>query len=450
MKNSLLSRIAAGIPTLTFIFGVIFFSIIYGMVAMHHKLFPYKTIENAFQLPNVLFPTWKGIFWEFSHTDATQTVATFKPEKMQPGLTKVVDVEGDFSLAVKVIDGQGKEFQHWNVEWQNIWPEAPDYLHNAPDLPKARPGTHIHGAQILDNGDVVFNFEHLSLVRLDPCGQVVWKLPFRTHHSVFVDEDKNIWVSAQINHTEPMPEYPFMKPNFIEPVILKVSPDGKILEHKSVFDLMKQNNLPGMLYTTTVVNFQPIQSDDILHMNDVEVFPSSMQAGFFKPGDIMISLRNVNGVFVFDSAWHLKYKWIGEFVRQHDPDFIDGNTISVLDNNNVARREENAKSRVLIKNVLTDATKVAFEGTKERPFFTYVMGKHQWLNNGNLLISESTYGRALEISPQGETVWEFNNLVDTGWVAVLEEVERLPQSYDAAFFSKARARCEVGHNTKTK
>ncbi|HET8705670.1 MAG TPA: arylsulfotransferase family protein, partial [Pseudomonadales bacterium] len=136
------------------------------------------------------------------------------------------------------------------------------------------------------------------------------------------------------------------------------------------------------------------------------------------------------------------------FVRQHDPDFIDGDTISVLDNNNVMLPGENAKSRVLIKNVVTDETKVAFEGTKERPFFTYVMGKHQWLPNGNLLISESTEGRALEINPKGETVWEFNNLVDQGWVAIMEEVERLPKEYDEAFFVNARARCEAEHKHK--
>ena len=48
--------------------------------------------------------------------------------------------------------------------------------------------------------------------------------------------------------------------------------------------------------------------------------------------------------------------------------------------------------------------------------------RNQKLKNGNRLITEATAGRVFEISPQGETVWEWiGEPVDEGFVAhVLE------------------------------
>ena len=67
------------------------------------------------------------------------------------------------------------------------------------------------------------------------------------------------------------------------------------------------------------------------------------------------------------------------------------------------------------------------------PFYTDIMGKHQWLPNGNLLITESRQGRAFEINPQGEVVWEYMNYVDRRVVDLVEEVQRLPPEYERLF-----------------
>src|SRR5690606_1590368 len=138
--------------------------------------------------------------------------------------------------------------QHWRIEWQDVWPEPPDYLIED-EIPKTRPGTIVHGAEIMENGDLVFNFEHLGMVRMDPCGNPVWRLPFRTHHSLFRDDDGNFWVSGQINHAQRLDRFPLYDPPFIEPMILKVSPGGEILLQKSLFDLLVDNRLQGLLYT---------------------------------------------------------------------------------------------------------------------------------------------------------------------------------------------------------
>ncbi len=173
----------------------------------------------------------------------------------------------------------------------------------------------------------------------------------------------------------------------------------------------------------------------------MEVFSKHKTPGVFKPGDIMVSLRNINMVLVFDPHWKLKYRMSHEFVRQHNPDFMDGNRISVYDNHNTRPLSQAGRSRILVKSVDSGKMEVVFRGTEKKPFFSNIMGKHQWLDNGNLLVTESSNGRALEISPQGKTVWEVNNLVEPGWAGIMEEAERLPGSYDRNFFLTARHQC---------
>ena len=59
----------------------------------------------------------------------------------------------------------------------------------------------------------------------------------------------------------------------------------------------------------------------------------------------MVSLRNIHAVMVFDpDTLNIKYLSIGKVVRQHDPDFIDGNRISIFDNNNVAPESQGRKA----------------------------------------------------------------------------------------------------------
>jgi hypothetical protein len=342
-------------------------------------------------------------------------------------------------LSVRVIDAQGNIVHQWGIDWFRLWPNA-DHLPEK-DLPKIQPGVHIHGAEIMANGDLVFNFEHLGLMRLDPCGKVVWRLPYRTHHSVFVDQQGDLWVSGQIDHDSSLPGLR-SRPGVIEPTLLRISPSGEIMQEIRVLKLLEENGLPGLAFMTTQARSKPMVAGDILHLNDVEVFPASMTEGFFKAGDIMFSLRNINAVFVVEpDSLKIKYSSIGRYVRQHDPDFIDGNRISVFDNNNKGEMTQGVYSRIVIEDARSGELTVAFEGSKRIPFFTHIMGKHQWLSNGNLLVSASSYGRVFEVSPAGELVWEFTNITEPGYAGIVEEAERLAAQFDTEFFKEKAAQC---------
>lgn len=72
----------------------------------------------------------------------------------------------------------------------------------------------------------------------------------------------------------------------------------------------------------------------------------------------------------------------------------------------------------------------SYKGDEENPFFTKALGSCQRLPNGNTLITESTMGRAFEVIPEGEIVWEFYNPYRAGdnneLIATLIDVFRVP------------------------
>jgi hypothetical protein len=101
--------------------------------------------------------------------------------------------------------------------------------------------------------------------------------------------------------------------------------------------------------------------------------------------------------------------------------------------------------------MITDATRgersVYYAGRKAAPFYTDIMGKHQWLPNGDLLITESMKGRAFEIDRNGRVVREYVNLVGDSYAALMEEVQRLPERMNDTYSeANVSAKCAKVHD----
>lgn len=411
------------IPLLLFVFSLIFFAFAYGFIAGVGKYFPYGKVSEIVTVLDDYFRPWYYV-----EADDPEVQTINDPARAQPGLNLVTCVGSDRMLEAKVVDMDGREIHRWDVDWFSVWPDAG---HITWRTPKSRPGTTVHGATLTPEGDLIYNYEYLGLVRLSKSGEVVWRLPYQTHHSIFVDDDGNLWVPGMIDHTEPIEGFPNYEPPFTEYTVLKVSPEGEILKEFSLFDVLKENGLYGLLTMQNQSHATTI-TDDSLHLNDVEVFPRSMEEGFFKHGDIMVSLRNINAILVLTPEGRAKYLSIGKYVRQHDPDFIDGNTFSVFDNNTITGAEY-PYSRIVLEQAPAGRLKVVYRGTEEAPFYTDIMGKHQWLENGNLLLTETKTGRAFEIAPDGAVVWDYHNVVGDETMGALDEVQRIPPWYGGIF-----------------
>lgn len=419
---------------MTLVFG-------FGYLAHRQEVFPHGLIEKAIEGYHMVVETVSPeLPWYYRETDRSEATMAYQPEKIEVGLTLVTAIGKDKSQSVKVIDTLGKTVHEWQTNWFDVWPDA---THIPEDLaPKSPPGTIIHGLLLMENGDIIFNYDKCGLVRMDVCGDVVWKLPMRVHHSLCLDDDGNIWTSNRIRREDPEDLQQGHRPGFAEYTIVKISPEGQVLDEISIVDLLIENKMQGQLYLSSLGQRHVSVSGDTLHVNDVEIFPHDMNPGVFESGDVMVSMRNTNSIAVFDlKERKLKKLITGPFVRQHDPDFIDGNTIELFDNNNIGRPDDGVYSRIVRIDVLEDESSVVFEGSEELPFFTEVMGKQQRLSNGNRLLIESTSGRALEIDSSNKPVWDFINLVEEGMIGIVSEATRLPTYLDEAHFRKLVSKC---------
>ena len=430
------------IPVTIFMLSLMFWSFAYGVAAHKLRIFPYgfirEAVKGAEEARNIL----TGVTPRFyARTDRTEPVIVHRPNAFSEGLTLVSGFTKEGNIEVKVITREGEVLHRWHIDWfDGFWPDP----HHIPKerLPRTRPAALIHGIALLKNGDLVFNLENFGLARVGLCGNVVWRLPYLTHHAVHVDETGNFWVAGQKWITERSPALPHYLPPFMEFTVLKVAPSGEILREISISALLIKNELQGLLYTTPKDDWWEANVGDILHLNDVEIFPSYLQPGVFERDDVLISLRNINAVVVFDpDTLNIKYLNIGKVVHQHDPDFVDGDRISIFDNN-VAPESRGPQSRIVTVSAKNNQVQVVYSGSEKQPFYTNIMGKHQWLPNGNILITESMKGRAFEINPDGELVWEYLNLVSKGLLALVDEAQRLPAFFTRTFFEVSRRTCD--------
>ena len=200
-----------------------------------------------------------------------------------------------------------------------------------------------------------------------------------------------------------------------------------------MFDWFAQRNMRGWLHMGANKKSNVV-SGDVLHVNDVEIFPGNMESDIFRPGDIMISLRNISSIMVLDrDTLDVKYWKTDEIVRQHDPDFMGDDRISIFDNNQIGPNDGDQQSRIVIDSANSEPSTIAYTGSPDEPFYSRIMGKHQWLPDGNLLITDSVNGRAIEEDVNGNILWEFVNFVAPGMAGIMEEVQRLPANYSQLF-----------------
>ena len=423
------------LPLLLFVFSIIFFAFGFGYLTATQRWFPYYHIESGRRYADQLLHKRSELPWYYQPTNQTQKVSICQPENMAPGLTIFSCINDKKTSSIKVIEPDGKIVHEWEIDWFKVWPNAthiPEQL-----VPQSRPGTHIHGFVMLDNGDLVFNFTEIGLVRMDMTGKVIWRLPYCTHHSVNLDSDGYIWVCGKRHYQDqPLKEYPYLRPPVEVPTILQVSPDGDIVREILVPDVMRKNNLEGLLLMSSVARWDVYATKNFINMNEIEVFPRSMQEGVFHHGDILISLRNIHTVMIIDpETLMVRYIKTGGVIRHHDPDFIDGNTLSIFDNNNVENESGPKFSKIVLLDALTGTITEHYRGTPEHPFFTAIMGAHQWLPNGNVLITEAVSGRIFEIDPDGNTVWEYHNILGDGYTGIIEIAYRLQPKFNEAFFN---------------
>jgi hypothetical protein len=122
----------------------------------------------------------------------------------------------------------------------------------------------------------------------------------------------------------------------------------------------------------------------------------------FKPGQVLISLRNLDAVAVLDiKTRRVVWAACGIWKIQHDAEFLDDGRLLLYDNGGSTKG-----CRVLAYDPVTQALPWAYASENAAPFTALFRGMKQALPKGNVLIVDPDAGRLFEVTADREVVWE--------------------------------------------
>ncbi|MGC9371510.1 MAG: arylsulfotransferase family protein [Paracoccaceae bacterium] len=276
--------------------------------------------------------------------------------------------------------------------------------------------TIVHGFEILPDLSIVYVFVgDDGIQKVDFCGNLVWRTEGRFHHNVAADDSAaTIWTLR--NETEEESGRA-RKDQYAEKYYISniSASDGKILRQFSMQDIIDQN--PDIDILEIRRDHRELSSEnergepgewlhDPFHVNDAEPLSVEFAAQFprFETGDLLISVRSLNLIFVMDPDT-LKIRWwrAGAVKHQHDPDWMPDGHIRILNN-----RTSRGFSTIVDVDPKDFSTKVIYDGLKS-DFYTRIAGRQQTLPDGNVLIASEKQARVFEVNRNGQTVLDILN-----------------------------------------
>jgi hypothetical protein len=320
----------------------------------------------------------------------TTGLVAFDPERSAGGYTLVAPQTGDGNVYLVAIDG--KLAHQWH-------------------LPQ-RPGRH---AVILPNGNLGYNGNHRDTQNLYPAwemwhggafsevtpdGDVVWEFEDTRHHhdAQWLPDGGLLYTTAQ-----EMPAKYAAK-------IVGGSHDYDLPGGLQYGDVVRRIDRSG----TIVWEWKAWEHLDFAEFPIHPIFDRyhwPMINGVFltQAGQVLLSLRTTSGVICVEpstgeTAWSIKHPVLSQ---QHSPVELPGGSILVFDNGNLRPGVTSPHSRAVEFNPLTREVVWQYTDPMRPYFFSPYMGNAQRLENGNTFITESAFGRLFEVTPSGETVWEY-------------------------------------------
>jgi hypothetical protein len=271
-------------------------------------------------------------------------------------------------------------------------------------------------AKLLDRGDLVVvgvpsgemreEGKRPFVARFSWEGDTIWRRDMEAHHDVELTPDGRLLVLT-------------LEPRWIPEVstatrvgdnlLTFLSLDGETLEERSLYEALASN--PGEL-TFQSVHPERIGEEEyinLIHANAVACMPGGELASrhpIYAAGNVLVTARHQDSVCVIDPASNtLLWAWgRGVLAGPHDGQVLENGNFLIFDNG--LGRE---RSRVVEVDPRTKSVVWEYAAPEPPELYTITRGRCQRLPNRNTLVLSSNQGRALEVTPGGETVWEYLN-----------------------------------------
>lgn len=402
-----------------FYFSLVFIAYIAGAVSSHYKTPDSKYIKEAI----IGGEAWYGrllrerLFKEDGDSEPSavaEPLVYWNKNKAFNGVTMVSLRSGK---DLQLVNMEGKTIYTWDLNYSRIWPN-PEHINNIKPV-----ATYANKAQVFPNGDLLVQFSSgvdtpygYGLARLDKNSNILWKLSENTHHDFYVDTHNGDIYSLLQKFVMETPEgYEGLPFPMLADYVAKISKDGKVLNKVMLIKAFKNSPFYEMLFFGNVE-----KRWDHTHANSIMKLEPEMAAKFpmFKPGQILISIRNPSILAVMDMDEE-KIVWAttGEWKMQHEAKFTNNGTIILYDNRGYI------DTRVKTGRVLYIDPKngkiIREYKNLEQPFYSKLMGGVEELSNGNMLIFATEQNKIIELTPENKAVWEFqlppgvnNNIID--------------------------------------
>jgi hypothetical protein len=350
----------------------------------------------------------RAYHWHSKRPGWRAGVTVYEPDSTFGAYTLYTNVPRYEAL---LVDMKGEVQHRWQILYSSVWDET------APE-PESKEGVfEWFGAKMMDNGDLYAVF-HASpgwpygrgLVKLDKDSRVIWKNLDFIHHDFDVGEDGSVYALSQTMKREFSPYQMDLLPPYLEDHVVRIDPQGNITKRIGLAEaILRSPDFEGLMYFA-----RQDKKGDYFHANSVVYVTEAMARShpYADPGDLMISINHLSTLVLLDPAtgeinWALRGPWS----RIHDPDPLDNGNILIFDNE--GHLGAGGATRILEFDPVSLTIEWQFHGDSrgdsELWLESRTQGSQQRLDNGNTLISESTGGRLLEVTPGGSVVWEYWN-----------------------------------------
>jgi len=148
----------------------------------------------------------------------------------------------------------------------------------------------------------------------------------------------------------------------------------------------------------------------VIHAQDSrDHWPMANSVNELDDGNLIVSFRNVSLVVILDRRtgaviWSLGHPVVAQ---QHYPHELPGGNLLIFDNGSYRSNKSFPYSRVIEVNRATKEVVWEYVDDPPQNFFSPYMSSGQRLPNGNTLITEASFGRIFEVTPEREIVWEY-------------------------------------------
>lgn len=338
-------------------------------------------------------------------------VIVHDPGRAQPGYNLYCSGHGAEAV---LMDMQGQVLHRWSRPFDQVPSEREPLIRTQLTWRK------VH---LLEGGDLLVCYEGLGLARIDRHSELVWYWDGAAHHDFEVQDGRIITLAREARFL------PFLGTDqgVIEDTVCVLDVQtGELLQRVSIYAALFASK-----YKSDLIAWSR-EGGDVLHNNSVaRVTPELAQRlPRVEPGDWLLVFRDVNALAIIDLEDEvIPWMQVGPWQGPHAASCLPNGEILLFDN-----MGHGGFTRLVHWDPAAASIQWQYAGTPPESFVSIFSGNVARLENGNFLAAVSCAGFAREITPSGDTVWEYASPHRAGrekeLVAVLFDMERLSETLD--------------------